>query len=83
MSLSDITTFSPNKNLPTSIAKQCIQRDLKEIQTDTTMSYPIIFANEVDDNFLHIEAAISGPPSTPYENGVFLLDIKLSEQYPV
>ncbi|KAJ2521795.1 hypothetical protein H4217_001168 [Coemansia sp. RSA 1939] len=29
------------------------------------------------------EASIEGPPSTPYENGRFLLDISLSSQYPI
>lgn len=82
MSLPDTTTFFRTESLPNSIAILRIQRDLNQIQTDTTFS-PIIFASQIDDNFLHIEAAISGPSSTPYENGVFLLDIKLSAQYPV
>ncbi|KAJ2664005.1 hypothetical protein IWW48_001017 [Coemansia sp. RSA 1200] len=29
------------------------------------------------------EASIEGPPSTPYENGRFLIDISLSSQYPI
>jgi len=82
MSRSDITTCFSNKNPPSPIARQCIQRDLSKIKINDEDS-PIIFVNPIDDNSLHLEAAISGPMSTPYENGVFLLDIKLSEQYPV
>ncbi len=82
MSTSDVTTTFSNKNTLDLITKHRIQRDLDEIKTDTNYS-PIIFANEIDDNLLHLEAAISGPMSTPYENGVFLLGIKLPDQYPV
>ncbi len=82
MSTSNITTsFSGQDKLP-SIARLRIRRELAEITTNSTHS-SIIFVSEIDDNFLHLEAAISGPTSTPYENGVFLLDIKLPEQYPV
>lgn len=82
MSLSNITTSFPNKSLPNTIAELRIKRDLKEIQTNDPR-FPIIFANEIDDNLFHIEAAILGPSSTSYEDGIFLLDIKLSGQYPV
>jgi ubiquitin-protein ligase len=82
MSTSDVTTSFLNKNPPSSIAKQCIQRDLNEIETNAKYSQ-IIFVSPIDGNLLHLEAAIAGPMSTPYEGGVFLLDIKLSEQYPV
>ncbi|CAF0771294.1 unnamed protein product [Rotaria sp. Silwood1] len=42
----------------------------------------IIFIDPIDNNLLHLEAAILGPMSTPYENGIYLLHIKLSEEYP-
>ncbi|KAJ1667404.1 OPT super [Coemansia sp. RSA 1646] len=29
------------------------------------------------------EASIEGPPSTPYENGRFLIDVSLSSRYPI
>ncbi len=65
-----------------SIAKSRIERDLREIQKNDQYS-PIIFASQVDDNLFHIEAAFLGPMSTPYENGIFLLDLKLGNDYPV
>jgi len=82
MSTSDFTTSFSNKNTLDFITRHRIQCDLNEIKTHTNYS-PIIFANEIDDDLLHLEAAISGPMSTPYENGIFLLDIKLHDQYPV
>ncbi|CAF0772650.1 unnamed protein product [Adineta steineri] len=63
------------------IAIKCIQRDIDEIKTNSKDS-PIVFADPIDDDFFVIEAVISGPSSTTYENGIFLLSIKFSEQYP-
>jgi ubiquitin-protein ligase len=82
MSTSDFKASFSNKNKLDSITRHRIQRDLNEINTHTNYS-PIIFVNKIDDDLLHLEAAISGPMSTPYENGIFLLDIKLHDQYPV
>ncbi|UJR37079.1 hypothetical protein I4U23_029783 [Adineta vaga] len=64
-----------------SIAEKLIRRDLEKLKTDLENS-SIIFVDLIDDNLLHLEAAIQGPMSTPYENGVFLIDIKLTEQFP-
>jgi len=82
MSTQEITTTSTDQIETNFIARKCIQRDLNEIKNDTKNT-SIIFADPIDDNFFHLEAAISGPISTPYENGVFLLDLKLTDQYPV
>jgi ubiquitin-protein ligase len=69
-------------SISNSIAKSRIERDLKEIQANAESS-SIIFASQVDDNLFHIEAAFLGPLSTPYENGIFLLDLKFRDDYPV
>jgi ubiquitin-protein ligase len=76
-----VTTFFPSHFLPASSAQRCVQHDLKQINSGEDT--PIIFVEPIEGNFLHLEAAITGPLSTPYENGIFLLDIKLSDQYPV
>ncbi|CAF0950770.1 unnamed protein product [Adineta ricciae] len=62
-------------------AAKCIELDLKELRNGINDS-PIIFVDQIDDNNFHLEAAISGPNSTPYQGGVFLLDIKLTEEFP-
>ena len=82
MSNSCDTTSSPIRKPSKSIAELRVDLDLKQIK-DNSDSSPIIFVDKIDDDFLHLEAAISGPESTPYENAVILLNIKLSNQYPV
>lgn len=39
--------------------------------------------NTVRNPITQIEASITGPPGTPYQNGVFQLDIHLNPGYPV
>jgi ubiquitin-protein ligase len=82
MSVENISTSIPTKTESSLYAEKCIQLDLNKIKTDITNS-PIIFIDPIDDDFLHLEAGILGPTETPYENGIFLLDIKLPDQYPV
>eukprot|EP00792_Barthelona_sp_PAP020_P009735 TRINITY_DN3319_c1_g1_i1.p1 TRINITY_DN3319_c1_g1~~TRINITY_DN3319_c1_g1_i1.p1 ORF type:complete len:170 (+),score=42.83 TRINITY_DN3319_c1_g1_i1:28-510(+) len=36
----------------------------------------------VGDDINHLEAIIKGPPETPYESGVFLIDITIPERFP-
>ena len=35
-----------------------------------------------DSNVLELEASIIGPDDTPYENGVFRLEIRIPDRYP-
>ena len=36
----------------------------------------------VNDSYSQLRGEISGPPDTPYEGGLFVLDIKIPETYP-
>lgn len=65
------------------MAELRVEADLVQIKSRYDNGPIIIFADKIDENFLHIEAAILGPESTPYENAIILLDIKLSDQFPV
>lgn len=65
------------------MAELRVDVDLAQIKNQDNHGPIIIFADKIDENFLHIESAIFGPESTPYENAVILVDIKLSDQYPV
>ncbi|CAF0901689.1 unnamed protein product [Rotaria sordida] len=78
---SNITTLLSHKSDPRLFAEKCVQRDLKQIKMNTEDT-TIIFIDPIDANYLHLEATITGPMLTPYENGIFLLHIKLSEEYP-
>ena len=42
-----------------------------------------ISAGPKDDNLFEWEATLLGPIDTPYENGVFILDIFIPEEYPL
>ena len=35
-----------------------------------------------DDSFTELRGEIAGPPDTPYEGGVYKLDIRIPETYP-
>ncbi|CAF1107057.1 unnamed protein product [Rotaria sp. Silwood1] len=35
-----------------------------------------------DGDLHHYHASIDGPPDTPYEGGIFILDVNLSDDYP-
>ena len=36
----------------------------------------------VNDTYTHLKGEIMGPPDTPYEGGMFQLEIKIPETYP-
>ncbi|CAF4786830.1 unnamed protein product [Rotaria socialis] len=73
---------SQNQLTSRMFAERCCQRDLGEIRHNNENS-SIIFVEPIGDDYLHLEAAITGPISTPYENEIFCINIKLSEEYPV
>ena len=77
-----MSTSSALMPSPSPITKVRIERDLSEIPKNDPSS-PIIFADKVDGNLFHIEVALVGPESTPYEGGIFLLDLRLQDNFPV
>ncbi|KMT20710.1 hypothetical protein BVRB_1g006850 [Beta vulgaris subsp. vulgaris] len=56
-----------------------IQKELKELD-----SYPppLSSAGPIADNLYHWLATFLGPPGTPYEGGIFFLDILFPNEYP-
>ena len=57
-----------------------IQREIKELSTNPP---PGISAKPSPDNNRYFEARILGPIQTPYEDGIFKLEIFLPEKYPL
>jgi ubiquitin-conjugating enzyme E2 D/E len=56
-----------------------LQKELIDMQKDDT---PNLSAGPVNDNLFEWEAVILGPIGTPYEGGVFNLNISIPSNYP-
>lgn len=56
-----------------------LQKELLDMQKDDT---PNLSAGPVNDNLFEWEAVILGPIGTPYEGGVFNLNISIPSNYP-
>ncbi|CAF3977180.1 unnamed protein product, partial [Rotaria sp. Silwood1] len=65
----------------TPMALARIMQELKDIKEDTT-EYVKAGPYYSDDVF-RWQATILGPPGTPYQGGVFFLDINFSVDYPI
>lgn len=61
-------------------ALKAIQSQLQELLHDPP---PGVNAGPVDDEDLYLwSGVVTGPPGSPYEGGVFFLDIRFPESYP-
>ena len=58
-------------------------RITKEIQRFNTNPVPGISVVPDEANFRHFYAKVAGPVDTPYDGGVFKLEIYLPENYPM
>ena len=57
-----------------------IQQEIKDLKNTTI---PLVSAGPITNNNLyHWEGTIIGPDDTPYEDGIFLLDIYFPKEYP-
>jgi ubiquitin-conjugating enzyme (huntingtin interacting protein 2) len=55
-------------------------KELKEVSKDDTSG--IKAAPVTEGNLRHLKGTIPGPSGTPYEGGVFEIDIVIPKQYP-
>eukprot|EP00210_Caulerpa_lentillifera_P003303 g3154.t1 len=56
-----------------------IQKELREIHRDKESGVTV---ETIGDNVRELRGSVPGPKDTPYDGGIFIIDIKLSEQYP-
>lgn len=56
-----------------------LKNELKELETNPPTNCS---ANMVSDDIYHWQATILGPEGSPYENGVFYLQILFPQDYP-
>lgn len=56
-----------------------IAKELKEIESDKASG---VTALVVNDNLQKLLGSVPGPQDTPYEGGLFKVDIQLDSQYP-
>lgn len=59
------------------------KRIIKETERLVSDPVPGITAEPHDDNLRYFEVTIEGPTQSPYENGVFHLELYLPEDYPM
>ncbi|CAM9484216.1 unnamed protein product [Chrysoparadoxa australica] len=54
----------------------------KELKMLAVEPPPGVCGWPVDDDLTHLQAQLQGPDDTPYEGGIFLLDLVVPERYP-
>ncbi|OBA21147.1 ubiquitin carrier protein [Metschnikowia bicuspidata var. bicuspidata NRRL YB-4993] len=57
-----------------------IAKELEECRQDTKSGVSLDLVNESD--LTHLTGYFNGPPGTPYEKGVFKVDINIPNEYP-
>lgn len=57
-----------------------IAKELEECRQDSKSGVSLDLVNEKD--LTHLTGFFHGPPGTPYENGVFKVDINIPNEYP-
>eukprot|EP01147_Barroeca_monosierra_P005536 gene5536-8918_t len=56
-----------------------LQKEMRDIQSDPI---PGFWFESSDEDCFHWKAAFEGPANSPYEGGIFRLDIRIPERYP-
>ena len=78
-STGSFNTSRSEKTISEKISKGRLKKQLKQIANDPL---PGISVGLKDGNIYKWEAAVQGPPDSPYEGGMFLLEISFSESFP-
>ena len=77
-----MNTRSNPTRTPHGYKPQTIKRIQKELDKITKDPPPNCSAGPIGDNITHWKATIFGPSETPFEGGVFQLEIQFPKDYP-
>ena len=58
-----------------------IAKELADLQSDTHSNITVTPAGSSDD-LTHLKGSFKGPEGTPYEKGTYVIDIRISSEYP-
>ena len=61
------------------MGKGRVKKELKDLRKDKKCG---VEAETVGDNLGHLVGTLQGPEDSPYEGGVFKVDIKIPDSYP-
>ncbi|CAG2121394.1 unnamed protein product, partial [Medioppia subpectinata] len=64
-------------------SRKRINNEIKEIMKDNNLKKNHWCIELDGENTSHFFGKIHGPPDTPYQNGVFRIDISIPERYPI
>jgi ubiquitin-protein ligase len=59
-----------------------IMKEYKELTIDQPFEDDICTVQTKNDDYFNWQATISGPQGTPYEDGLFFIDIEIPHDYP-
>lgn len=74
--------LGPDVSTMGDIAKQRIQREFKEVVKSEEVKSSGVHLDLVGDSFSELVGTIAGPQDSPYQDGVFKLEIKIPDSYP-
>ena len=57
-----------------------LRKELSDIENDKAVSG--VYARVRGDDMTKLEGTLKGPEGTPYEGGIFVVDIQIPQQYP-
>lgn len=74
------TTYADPRKMASNRVRR-VGKELADIQKDSNSSIKCRTAGIAND-ITHLTATFPGPPDTPYEGGVYVVDIKIPNEYP-